>query len=233
MGTKMAERTAGNFYGRRKAKPLKPAQLRALEAVMPERCINTDEPAPEDLRNLFADGPGSVFLEIGFGGGEHLINRAERNPDDGFIGCEPFLNGLAKAAAAIQAKENSNIRLYDRDATELLDWLPSESVDGIDLLYPDPWPKRRHWKRRFVNPENLDRFSRVLRPGGIFRFASDIDHYINWTLRHFFLRSDFEWLANGPSDWRDPFEHWQSTRYEQKAIRAGRIPAYLRFRKKI
>jgi tRNA (guanine-N7-)-methyltransferase len=132
----------------------------------------------------------------------------------------------------IDQKGLRNIRLYDRDATELLDWLPDGSLDGIDLLYPDPWPKRRHWKRRFVNEENLDRFFRLLKEGGAFRFASDIDHYVNWTLRHFMSHPGFEWLADGPNDWREPFAHWQSTRYEQKAIKAGRQPAYLRFRKK-
>src|SRR5690606_35318145 len=123
-----------------------------------------------------------VRLEIGFGGGEHLHHRAGRMPHAGFIGVEPFVNGMAKLRARLAAEPRPNIRVYGDDATRLLDWLPDASVAGIDLLYPDPWPKKRHWKRRFVSAANLDRFARVLRPGGAFRFASDIDGYVNWTL---------------------------------------------------
>src|SRR5690606_14394769 len=113
----------------------------------------------------------------------------------------------------------------------LLDWLPARSLDSIDLLYPDPWPKKRHWKRRFVSPENLDRFARVLKPGGSFRFASDIDSYVNWTLLHLRDHDAFEWQASSAKDWRNPYPGWPGTRYEAKAIREGRQAAYLTFRR--
>jgi tRNA (guanine-N7-)-methyltransferase len=122
-----------------------------------------------------------------------------------------------------------NILVYDDDATRLLDWLPPASLCGIDLFYPDPWPKKRHWKRRFVNAANLDRFARVLRPGGTFRFDSDIDSYVNWTLLHCRAHPAFEWQAETAADWRDPYEGWSGTRYEAKAVQEGRRPAYLRF----
>jgi tRNA (guanine-N7-)-methyltransferase len=172
-----------------------------------------------------------VRLEIGFGGGEHLHQRAGSMPAAGFIGIEPFVNGMAKLMSQLEREPRDNIRVYGDDATQLLDWLPSGSLAGIDLLYPDPWPKKRHWKRRFVNRPNLDRFARVMRPGGVFRFASDIDTYVDWTLLHVRAHPQFEWLAETADDWRNPYPGWPGTRYEAKAIREGRTPAYLEFRR--
>ncbi|MGQ3293797.1 MAG: tRNA (guanine(46)-N(7))-methyltransferase TrmB, partial [Shinella sp.] len=120
---------------------------------------------------------------------------------------------------------------YDDDATELLDWLPAASIDQIDLLYPDPWPKKKHWKRRFVSRVNLDRFARVLKPGGLFCFASDIDTYVNWTLMHCGAHPAFVWTAENAADWLTPFAGWPGTRYEAKAKREGRESAYLTFRR--
>jgi tRNA (guanine-N7-)-methyltransferase len=180
---------------------------------------------------MFARPVAGVRLEIGFGGGEHLLSEIRRHPDIGFIGVEPFVNGMAKLVSALADEWHDNVRLHDDDATVLLDWLPEASVEQIDLLYPDPWPKRRHWKRRFVSKVNLDRFSRVLKPGGIFRFASDIDTYINWTLLHCRAHPAFEWPAETAADWHDPYPGWPGTRYEAKAIREGRTPAYLTFRR--
>src|SRR5690606_37519195 len=170
-----------------------------------------------------------VRLEIGFGGGEHLLHETTTRPGTGFIGVEPFVNGMAKMAAALERQPLANIRLFHDDATLLLDWLPAASLDGIDLLYPDPWPKKRHWKRRFVNAANLDRFARALKPGGRFRFASDIDTYVNWTLLHCRAHPAFEWQAHEAADWHTPYEGWPGTRYEAKALREGRPPAYLTF----
>jgi tRNA (guanine-N7-)-methyltransferase len=172
-----------------------------------------------------------VRLEIGFGGGEHLLHETATHPDAGFVGVEPFVNGMAKMTAALERQPLANIRLFNDDATLLLDWLPAASLDGIDLFYPDPWPKKRHWKRRFVNAANLDRFARVLKPGGRFRFASDIDTYVNWTLLHCRAHGAFEWQAGEAADWHTPYEGWPGTRYEAKAVREGRPPAYLTFRR--
>ncbi len=168
-------------------------------------------------------------MEIGFGGGEHLYHESGRYPQTGFIGVEPFVNGMAKMLAALDEEARPNLRLYDEDATAVLDWLPEASLSGIDLFYPDPWHKRRHWKRRFVSDANLDRFARVLKPGAKFRFASDIEHYVNWTLQHCRRHDAFDWQAEGPSDWNDAYEGWPGTRYEAKAFREGRVAAYLTF----
>lgn len=222
-------RSTEAFFGRRRGKTLRASQAEALETVLAALRLDLDRPAPMHLTALFGVPVTGLRLEIGFGGGEHLLHEVDRFPETGFIGVEPFVNGMAKMAAALAEKPRPNLRLYDDDATRLLDWLPAASLDGIDLLYPDPWPKKRHWKRRFVNKANLDRFARVLRPGGIFRFASDIDTYVNWTLQHCRAHQAFEWQAGCPGDWRDPYEGWSGTRYEAKAIREGRTPAYLRF----
>ena len=225
-------RAAGNFYGRRKAKPLKSLQAAALENTLPALRITLDEPAPNDLKTLFPHEPSEAVLEIGFGGGEHLVHRAKLHPEIGFIGCEPFINGMAKAANKINEFDLKNVRLYDEDATDLLNWLPDASLSRIDLLYPDPWPKKRHWKRRFLNADNVVRFARVLKQGGQFRFASDIESYVNWGLRHVLDHGGFNWMAQKASDWHDPWPEWISTRYEQKAIREGRTPAYFIFERK-
>ena len=229
-------RAAGNFYGRRKAKTLKNEQADALSQLLPELRIDLTKPAPQKLVDLFPEKPETIVLEIGFGGGEHLIHRAKLHPEIGFIGCEPFVNGMAKASQAIGTNKLTNIRLYDEDATQLLEWLPDRSISRVDLLYPDPWPKKRHWKRRFLNGDNVKRFHRILEDGGQFRFASDIESYVNWGLRHVLDFTDetdgkFEWLANKASDWHEPWSEWISTRYEQKAIREGRPPAYFIFRR--
>jgi tRNA (guanine-N7-)-methyltransferase len=220
------------LWGRRKGKPLSARRTGLMAERLPALAVDIAAPRPEALTDLF-EGPASAFrLEIGFGGGEHLIHEAAARPDVGFIGAEPFVNGLAKAVAAISDRNLANIRLFGGDAAQLLDWLPPASLERIDLLYPDPWPKKRHWKRRFVSPENIDRFARVLVEGGLFRFASDIESYVEWTLLHLTARPDFAWTAERPDDWRRPFPGWPGTRYEQKAFREGRKPAYLAFRRR-
>jgi tRNA (guanine-N7-)-methyltransferase len=191
--------------------------------------LDLASPPPEPFAALFATPVAGFHLEIGFGGGEHLVAAALALPGDGFIGVEPFLAGMAKAVAAIADRGIGNIRLFEGDASHLLDWLPAASLVSVDLLYPDPWPKRRHWKRRFVNPANLDRIARVLKPGGLLRFASDIDAYVEWTLLHLQKRADFVWTAERADDWRKPFPGWSGTRYEAKALAAGRRPGYLSF----
>jgi tRNA (guanine-N7-)-methyltransferase len=220
------------LYGRQKGKPLSARRSRLMATLYKALAINLSAPAAEGLSSLFPAPVGAVRLEIGFGGGEHLIHEATGTPNVGFIGVEPFAAGMAKAVSAIDHTGLRNIRLFDGDAAHLLDWLPPASLDRVDLLYPDPWPKRRHWKRRFVSQDNLDRLSRVIAPGKLLRFASDIPSYVEWTLLHLAKRDDFEWTAETADDWRRPFPGWPGTRYEAKAIAAGRRPAYLAFRRR-
>lgn len=225
-------RSTEAFFGRRRGKPLRAAPAAALRSVLPRYLLDPTLPAPARLSDLFAAPVSSVRIEIGFGGGEHLLHAARHHPETGFMGVEPFVNGMAKLATVLAGEPLPNLRVYDDDATRLLDWLPGSSIDGIDLFYPDPWPKKRHWKRRFVNSFNLDRFARVMKPGALFRFASDIDTYVNWTLLHCRAHGAFEWLAASADDWRRPYADWPGTRYEAKAMREGRTPAYLTFRRR-
>jgi tRNA (guanine-N7-)-methyltransferase len=222
----------GGVFGRRKGHPLRATQAALFESLLPGLALDLDRPPPTVLRTLFARPVGAVRLEIGFGGAEHLLSEAARCPDTGFIGAEPFLNGVAKALAGIAGGGHDNIRLHHGDALPLLDWLPPASLVRVDLLYPDPWPKARHWKRRFVNPRNLDRLARVLAAGGELRFATDWPGYAAWTLERMRQRSDFAWTAERAGDWRDPWENWPGTRYEAKALREGRVPGYFRFRRR-
>lgn len=228
-GSPRRSRATEAFYGRRKGKTLKAPQAEALTVLLPVLKLDLAAPAPDPLASLWSRPPSEIRLEIGFGGGEHLLHRAGEAPDIGFIGVEPFINSMAKLLGGLESEGLKNVRLYDDDATRVLDWLPDACLDRIDLLYPDPWPKKKHWKRRFVSKLNLDRFARVLKPGGRFGFASDIDTYVNWTLAHVAAHSEFEWTARKAVDWREPWAGWPGTRYEAKAIREGRTPCYLEF----
>ena len=221
----------GAFFGRRKGHALKPRQAALFETLLPKLAIDLAKPAPADLRTLF-DGVDSVRVESGFGGGEHLMAEATAHPNTGFIGIEPFINGMAKALVAIDERKLSNIRLHHGDATDMLAWLPKSSLARFDLLYPDPWPKKRHWKRRFVQDKSVAEIANAVRPGGEFRFASDIPSYIEWTLTRLLRSPDFIWTAEQADDWRKPWPGFTRTRYEAKAVREGRTPCYLIFRRK-
>jgi tRNA (guanine-N7-)-methyltransferase len=221
----------GAFFGRRKGHALRPHQALLLDTLLPRLAVALGAPAPSDLAQLFPVPVDSVQLEIGFGGGEHMIAQAEAHPRTGFIGVEPFVNGMAKALAAIDGKRLANIRLHFGDATFLLEWLPPACLARVDLIYPDPWPKRRHWKRRFVQDRSVDEIARVLRPGGELRFASDIHDYAAWTLKHVLRSPAFAWTAQRADDWRRPWPGFSGTRYEAKAKREGRVPCYLVFRR--
>ena len=219
------------FFGRRKGHPLRARQEQIFASALPRFQLDLGRPA-DDLTRLFGERVDEVRLEIGFGGGEHLIAQATAAPRTGFIGCEPFVNGVAKLLTAVVDQDIPNIRVHFGDAAELLTWIPQGALTGIDLLYPDPWPKRRHWKRRFVQRERIAEFARILRPGAEFRFASDSDDYATWTLA-LFLRSDqFAWMADRANDWRQPWPGHVRTRYEAKALAAGRAPTYLAFRRR-
>ena len=224
-------RASEAFFGRRKGKALRANHARLMETLLAERMLDLSVAAPADLKQLFPVPVEKIRLEIGFGGGEHLIHRATEAPSTGFVGVEPFINSMAKLLSSVEEKGAANIRVYNDDAAQLLDWLPDGSISRIDLLYPDPWPKKKHWKRRFVSHVNLTRFHRVLASDGLFCFASDIDTYVNWTLQHCRDHGGFEWTAKNASDWLTPFAGWPGTRYEAKARREGRSSAYLTFRK--
>ncbi len=219
------------FFGRRKGHRLKPQQAALFDTLLPRLALDLDTGAPA-LASLFDSAAHDIRLEIGFGGGEHLIAEAERHPQSGFIGIEPFENGMAKALAAIAARGLANIRLHFGDAVHVLDWLPPGSIARLDLIYPDPWPKRRHWKRRFVQDATVGAIARVLAPDGLFRFVTDWPDYAAWTLLHLMRSRDFEWTAARADDWREPWPGFTSTRYEAKAKSAGRMPCYLVFRRR-
>lgn len=225
------EGTKRAFFGRRKGHSLKPRQAALFETLLPRLALDLTKPAPADLRTLFAAPVDILRLEIGFGGAEHLIAQAQADPRTGFIGTDAFVNAVAKALVAIDERNLTNIRLYFGDASELLDWLPDASLSQIDLLYPDPWPKRRHWKRRFIQDDNLRRLARILKKGGELRFATDIADYAAYALARVFRTADFVWTAECADDWRRPWRGFGGTRYEAKAEREGRRPAYFIFRR--
>jgi tRNA (guanine-N7-)-methyltransferase len=227
-----ANQTQRAFFGRRKGHKLRAYQADLVAQLLPRLAFDIAAPQPAALGALF-DKPLEDFrLEIGFGGGEHLIAEALAFPDTGFIGCEPYVNGMAKILTLIEANNLTNIRLFAGDAAELLAWLPSHSVSRIDLIHPDPWPKRRHWKRRYVQDATIVAMTRVLKPRGEFRFVSDISDYCAWTLAHFARAAEFLWTAERASDWREPWPNYTMTRYGRKAAREGRVAAYLVFRKR-
>jgi tRNA (guanine-N7-)-methyltransferase len=226
-----AAHSHGSFFGRRKGHKLRLHQADLIEQLLPRLSLDIGTPGPPDLAGLFDTPVDHVRLEIGFGGGEHLAAEARAFPNVGFIGCEPYVNGMAKILAQIEAHDIGNIRLFAGDAAELLAWSPRHALARIDLIHPDPWPKRRHWKRRFVQDATVTEMARVLKPDGEFRFVSDIADYCAWTLAHLSRSPDFVWTAERASDWRLPWAGYTMTRYGRKAEREGRQAAYLRFRK--
>jgi tRNA (guanine-N7-)-methyltransferase len=221
------DRSRGALYGRRKGKALRSHQTQLLDELLPRLSLDLSA-SVVDAQALFPP-VSDVWLEIGFGGGEHLIRVAAERHDIGFIGCEPFVNGMAKALAAIEAQGLNNIRLHAGDAADILVWLPEASLGRVFLLFPDPWPKRRQRKRRFVSDTSLSALARVMRSGAELRFATDIDDYAGWTLARFLRSSDFFWSAEASADWTAPWRGWQDTRYQAKAKQAGRRPVYLTF----
>jgi tRNA (guanine-N7-)-methyltransferase len=229
-GDGAAAHAHGSFFGRRKGHRLRPHQADLVEHFLPRLALDITGPAT-DLTELFDPPADEVRLEIGFGGGEHLIADARTFPSQGFVGCEPYVNGMAKLLSQIEAHNIGNIRLFAGDATELLAWLPARSLARIELIHPDPWPKRRHWKRRFVQDATVAAMARALKVDGEFRFVSDIADYCAWTLAHLGRSPDFLWTAERADDWRLPWDSHTMTRYGRKAEREGRQAAYLRFRK--
>ncbi len=230
------DREAGRrqlIYGRAKGKRLSARQQHLMDALLPGLGVplSADAAGVLDPVTLF-DDVDEVRLEVGFGGGEHLAAQAKSNPRTGFIGCEPFINGVAKALVAVEEGKLPNVRLHHGDARDVLDALADDTLAAVYVLYPDPWPKAKHNKRRFIGPDTLAALARVIRPGGLLRVASDIPAYVRWTLVEIARNGAFEWTAGRPADWRNAPEGWPGTRYEAKAIREGRTPCYLDFRRR-
>ncbi len=224
------------FYGRRHGRTLRKGQRELLDTrlaeLAPKGVSWAENPGrdPIDLGALFPEAR-EVWLEIGFGGGEHMLHMASAHPDIGIIGCEAYINGVAMLLSGIERAGVTNLAIHPGDARDLLDVLPGGSVAQVFLLYPDPWPKKRHHKRRFINPQNLDQLARIMVPGAVLRLATDIGDYVRHSLEVLERDERFGWLARGPADWREPWQGWPGTRYEAKALREGRTPHYLSFRR--
>ena len=211
------------FFGRRSGKKLHGGQQAVFDAALPALEITFE--GTLDPRALFPNA-NRIIVEIGYGGGEHLALEASRHPQTGYIGCEVFTGGIGKMVQAIAAQDLRNIRLFTDDALKLLVALPDASLDEVYLLYPDPWPKTRHHKRRFVSPTTLAELARVIRPGGLFHFATDIEDYADWTLAHILRAPQFRFDPPSPGSWHTPYPGWEATRYEQKARREGRMISF-------
>ena len=217
------------IYGRRRGRPLRPGQLHLHETLLPQLAVALPETGLLDPASLFAARPAAVWLEIGFGAGEHVAAQAASHPEIGFIGSEVFENGVARLTAEIARTGLGNIRIFPDDARVLLDALAPDSLGRVFILFPDPWPKTRHHKRRLVSTATLDRLAVLMRKGAELRLATDDRDYLAWMLERATGHPDFAWLARGPADWRERPADWPPTRYEEKARAAGRVPAFLRF----
>ncbi len=220
---------ARRVYGRRRGRPLRQGRQQLRDTLLPQLTFSLPAEGALDPRTCFDMPPAAVWLEIGFGGGEHLAAQAEAHPAIGFIGCEVFENGVARLVGEIGRRRLANVRLFADDARLLLDRLPPASIGRVFILFPDPWPKQRHHKRRLVAPATLDRLAAIMPPGGELRLATDDRDYLAWMLEHLTAHPDFVWLARRPADWRERPPDWPPTRYEEKARAAGRTPAFLRF----
>ena len=221
------------FHGRRHGRKLSPKALGNLEWALGRYGLDPGAAAGRiDPASLFEGNGGRVFLEIGFGGGEHLAARAAENPDARFIGAEPFVNGIAKLSRNIRDAGLGNIRIWPEDVRLLLPKLPEASLDGVFILFPDPWPKHKHRERRILQPAAVGELARLVRPGGSLLLASDHPAAKSWILAAMLGADSFEWLAAGPADWREPPEGWPGTRYGAKAERQGRVSSWFPYRRR-
>ena len=214
------------LHGRSRGKALRAGQERLLAEALPLFSI---EPETLAAGRAFASLPRGVWLEIGFGAGEHLIEQAKANPDVAIVGCEPFLNGLVAALAGLKRERLSNVRLRRGDAQTLIDAAPDTFFSRVFVLYPDPWPKRRHRKRRVITVGMIEALARVMHGGAELRFATDVDDYAGWVLARFLVSRHFRWAATRADDWRLPWPEWRPTRYEAKARSESRRSVYLTF----
>lgn len=226
------QKRSRTFFGRRKGHKLRPRQAQLLQTLLPQLALDLSRPAPAALATLFPVPVTDVALEIGFGAGESLIAQAKAQQGTGFLGVEPFVNGMATALAAIESLGLKNMRLHFEEAASLISWLPEASLARIELVHPDPWPKRRHWKRRFIQDDMVTQLARIMRPGGEFRFVTDIADYAAWTLQRLLRSESFAWTAQCADDWRQPWPGFVKTRYHSKAARQGRAACFLVFRRR-
>jgi tRNA (guanine-N7-)-methyltransferase len=217
------------FYGRRRGRPLRVGQRERQATLLPRLAIELPEAGSLDPRHLFGPFLEEVWLEIGFGAGEHLAEQASRHPEIGIIGSEVFENGVAKMLGEVDRRGLGNVRIYPDDARLLLAALVPNSIARTFILFPDPWPKARHQKRRFVAPPTLDRLAEIMTDAAELRLATDDPSYLAWMLEHATAHPGFAWTARQPTDWRERPADWPATRYEEKARSAGRTPAFLRF----
>jgi len=214
-------------FGRRKGPALSAHQAGLLETLLPQ--VRIEPQSGRDPRGYFSAAVSDVWLEVGFGGGEHLLWQAEANPRVGIIGAEPYVSGVAKLLSKLAPASVPHLRLYTEDASDIIEALPDASLGRVFVLFPDPWPKTRHHKRRFIQMATLDHLARVMKPGAELRYATDDNGYLVWTLERLSAHPAFAWLANTAADWRARPDDWPQTRYEAKAIRAGSACTYLRF----
>ena len=222
-----------NNYGRRKGKALRGSQktyMASLQKYQPVGIELAENPIRKKI-NLFTNS-NPVWLEIGFGSGEHLFHQAIENPEINIVGCEPYINGVATLLGKLQKNNLKNVLIYPGDVRDLMDVLPNSIFEKVFLLYPDPWPKTKHHKRRFVSPEFLDPLIPLIKENGNIHIATDIGDYVRQALLNLISYETLDWVADSPNGWREPWRGWWSTRYEQKAIAAGRRSYYLIFQKK-
>jgi tRNA (guanine-N7-)-methyltransferase len=216
-------------FGRRRGRKLSPRQERLLADLLPRVAVDLATPAPPDVGTLFEAPVSQVWLEIGFGGAEHMLWQAKANPEAGLIGCEPFEEGVVKALGGIEEGGLRNVRLHADDVRQLLRWLPERSLSRVFMLFPDPWPKKRHQKRRLFSPDLLSLLARAMKPGAELRLGTDIGDYARSALLAVAGNPAFRWTAESASDWRIRPDDWPGTRYEAKALREGRRCYFFKF----
>jgi tRNA (guanine-N7-)-methyltransferase len=229
-----SEASSPRLYGRRKGRPLRKRKAGLIEDALPRLTFPLPtEGAPFDPHAIFPHAVDDVWLEVGFGSGHHLAWQAAQHRNVGVIGCEPFVNGVAALLAMVDEQDlYDTVRVHPDDARPLLDALPDASIGRAFVLFADPWPKKRHWDRRFIGPENLPRLARVLKDDAELRLASDDMSLVRWMLEHTLKHQDFVWTARGPQDWRERPADWPATRYEEKALIAGRKPVFMTFKRR-
>lgn len=216
-------------FGRTGGRPLSNRQQKLMDELLPKLAVDVSgHTADDNPHNLFKEKRDEIWFEIGFGGAEHLIGQAQKNPNIGFIGCEPFLEGVAKAVTLIWENNIENIRLHAYDARDILNGLADNSLDRVFIMFPDPWHKAKHHKRRLIQAEFLQTLARVLKTGGKVRFATDWANYADWALERFEQSTDFEWTANKADDWQTPPDDHITTRYQMKGL-GDCAPVYLDF----